>query len=301
MLTNDALIRKLTHHLLTRTLYSFFMVDLAELVNISKQAEKARIGLPPGHRDLDARVVFLIGTRAHFADQPVQFDEIINIGVPEIMKLGTPTDQQLGIMEGQFVLQITVPDVPNALTIMNDIHDKTQLMILIGRWSSSTLFSKFVVNHMILQVQARRLERANRIATDLGLPTAKRLQSLIRTAKLSRSVSTRVRKQGGIVRKIKPPRRLIKRAVFRGVLRVFIVVGLALDVIIVTQATAAGAQRGGLAGALGGFVGGVADALTLGLLEEESFQLGVEVETAAREFQKTEIATSGLIGFGGIG
>lgn len=258
------------------------MVDLTELVETSKQQAKALIGLPPSHRDLDATVVFLIGTRAHFKKSPVQFDEILDVGVSEVMQLDHPTNQQLGMIEDQMTLQITVPDVPNALIILDDIHDKTSQAIFVADWATSTLFSQLVFNHVVLQVQANRLKRAELVAKDVGIPSKRRAQALIRTAKLSRSVRKRGVKQAKIVRKIKSPARLAGRVVGRTVLRAFIVVGLILDVIMVSAKTVQGAQRGGVEGAIGAFVGGVADAITLGIFEEQTEVLALKTEESIR-------------------
>lgn len=252
--------------------------EIEDLVVIARNRDRARIGLPPSPRDTTASVVWIIGTRSLFRSNPVRFDRVVVSG--PVIQLDFPTTQKVGVIDDTIVITIEVPDVPNALDMIDTIHDKTSQLLLVGGWFTSTLINKIVVNQVVLEVQKIRLRRsANVLAAVETVPRA-RFRALVQTARIQQSIEKRGRRIVTIGRQLRRPTRIAGRAVARLGLKAFLFVGLAIDIIVVTHATVQGAQRAGPAGAIGGFVGAVADALTLGLLEEQTTDLGTTIEEA---------------------
>jgi len=261
--------------------------DLQELIEAAQGRDKANIGLIR-RGDLDATMLYLIGSRAYFDANPIKFDVVFNqnqVGSPPYIMLGFPTEQKIGLIEDQPVLQIVIPDIeaPSLILKTAEVKGIVEQLIFVGSWLLTRRFNTLVVNHVILQIQVKRLERARLAALNLGLSQSKRARAASRSARLTRSVTKRSTRQAKLIRKFKRPLRFLVRLGVKAVLRVFIVVGLIIDIIVVTDAVIKGARRAGISGAVGALVGGVAEALSLGLATPLTDKLAGAVEQRATE------------------
>lgn len=256
-------------------------MHIEEMVAAARGREKAEIGLPPGLRDIDAAVVYLIGTKAFFKANPIELDQVFQTDA-DIMAFDFPTEQTLGTIEDQPVIKIVIPDVkvPVIVERMDTLKGIVEKLIYVGSWLFTRRFNTLVVNHVILQIQLRRLKRAKIVALGEG-PT--RFRAAVRVSRITESIATRTARQARLVRRFKSPLRIVGRVATRALLRAFLIVGLIIDIIIISVAVIQGTRRAGIPGALGAFAGGVADTVTFGLVTPATETLAEKVEQGARD------------------
>ncbi len=280
--------------------------ELEELVKAARSRDKASIGLPPTGNDLSAAVVYQIGTRAQFEAQPVINAELLHTG--EIIKLATPSKQRLWRVDDKLLVTVEVPDTATVEQIA-EIHDTTTRYILIQSWGTSRLFTKIIRNTVILELQKIRLTKARSILAAGGdVSEAAKARAFVRRARIEKSIRKRSAKQLTGFRKLRSPARFVGRRVGRAIaktaLKVFFFVGLAVDIILISARFVRGLQSQGAAGGVGALVGGIADALTLGLLEEQTQELekvttNVIIKAAESSFFKVDFNKVGLVGGSG--
>lgn len=249
-----------------------------DLLAAARTRDKASIGLPPDHEDESASMAFFVGTRSDFAANPVKFDEVIHTG--ETMS-GLPgaTDQMLGVIDDQMVLQITVPDLPGAADLVDEVADAAAISVIIGTWYLSRHWKKIAINRVVLHLQRLRLAKAKRVAAAFGTGDKVRLRATIKSANIGRAIAKRQTKQVSLLTKTKRVTFVGTRIGAKVLFKVVGVVGLVIDVILVTHRVFKGAERAGIPGAEAAFVAGVADVLTLGLAEKQTDALEVKAET----------------------
>jgi len=255
-------------------------LELEELVTIARGRDKARIGLPPGIHDASATAVFIIGTAADFRLRPVIFDRIISTDTLIDLDVPVKTEQITGIIDDQIVVKITIPDVPNVIQIAAEIHGSVTLYVIVGGWFGSRLINQLIFNQVVIEVQLIRLARAQRLAASPVKPLRAVARAQVRTARINAALTKRAFRSTTLRRRLLSPLRFVGRIGVRVAFKVFLIVGLAIDIVIIGHSVIEGSQRAGIAGGLGAFVGGVADALTLGLLEDQTTSLGETVESA---------------------
>ncbi len=249
-----------------------------DLIVAARARQKAEIGLPPDVDDTEANMAFFIGTTSDFEAEPVPFDTVIHRG-ETMSELPGTTEQTLGLIDDQLVLQITVPDLPGAADVIDEIADAAQIGAIIGTWALSRHFKKIARNRVILEVQKLRLLRAQRVAAAFRTGDRRRFRAVIRSAKIGRSVAKRTTKGAQLVAKARKVRFIATRVGAKVLFKVVGGIGLAIDVVLVSHRTFKGAERGGAEGAVAGFVAGVADVLTLGLAEKQTDILEVKTES----------------------
>lgn len=272
------------------------MHELDEQVAAARGKELARIGVRPRPWDLDATIIYLIGSRAYFRANPVRFDQVFSssqVGTNPI-HFDFPTEQTVGVINDQPTIQITLPDI-SAVERIADVKGIVEKLVFVASWLLTRRLNTLLVNHIILQIQVQRLKRARLAATDAFTAT-KRTRATIRAARLSRKVDRRAATQALKIKRFKSARRFIFKLAARAVIRVFLIVGLIIDTIIIIDAVVRGAQRAGLPGAIGAFAGGVADAATFGLLTPTTELLAMNVEQGLRD---DPIKATRFFGLGG--
>lgn len=281
------------------------MVNIEELVRVGRARAKAEIGLPPNLTDLDASVLFVIGTRAHFQAEPVVFDRLI---LTNVIQFDLPPDQQpdqsMGVIEDQLVVRIVLPDIPLSAQakVVNVVFDVVERLVLVGGWVFSPAITSFVLNEAWNSIRQIRIDRAQSILTKVGPSDRARFRALIRTAKLGRAQTKGLKRSTILFRKVQSPARLVGRAVVRTALKALLFIGLIVDIFFIAQRTTAGAKRGGLAGAVGGLVAGMIDAATLGLIPQTTAKAETNVESflvaisSSRFFSDAPPVSVGVIG-----
>lgn len=243
------------------------MVEIIDLVRAAQNRDKARIGLPPSSRDNDGEIVFVIGTATLFDINPIEFDEIFWDG--EIVILPFETDQVGGVINDQMVIQITVPDLPNAADLVDEVADAASIGAVLGNWAINRKYKKAARAAFIIRLQNMRLTRARRIAVEAVKP-AKQLRAARRAGRVSKSLAKRVPAQAKRIQHLKKIRVIATTVAFKLVFKAVLVVALVVDVILVSHRTARGFEDAGLAGGVGGLVGGLFDVVTFGLAEKPS-------------------------------
>lgn len=252
-----------------------------ELLQAALARNKALIGLRPGPEDSDADMVFIVGTRADFLKNPPRFDRIIFEGI--VQELNHPTEQRVGVVDDQLVTQITVPDLPGAAEIVDEIADAVSIGVVIATWALSRVYKQIAFNRVVLEVQKIRLLKAARVSL-FGVSEAKRAKGVIKAAKISTKVASRSAKQARLISKVSKVRFIATRVglkvLFKGVL---LPLALAVDVVIVGHRVLQGIERAGFEGGAGALVGGVADVLTFGLAESATTTLEFKTETFVKK------------------
>lgn len=278
--------------------------DVEELVSAARNRDKADIGLPPGLNDTSAAVTWIIGTASQFKQSPVDFETILPINT--VIDLPVANTQTVGIIRDRIVVRIVVPETPGWLERVDEIRLGLRGAVVVGTWLLNSNIRKIVRTQIFLEIRKLRLERANKVLAAEGISDTTRFKALLRSSKIQRGISKGSIKQAGLILKAKAPLRVGGRIVLRAVTRPLIIIGIALDVVFITLEVAQGAQRAGLAGAVGGLAKGIADAATLGLLEDQTTALGLSVEKnllaiTSSEFIRTADPKTLSFGFGGIG
>ncbi len=272
------------------------MVEIEDLVVIARNRDKARVGLPPGTKDLTASVVYIVGTRTMFRNNPIVFDRPITD--EPLVVFDFPTEQRIGVIDDKVVVTIKVPDLPDPLLRIDHVHDRTSQLLLVGGWFASSLINQLLVNRVAIEIQAIRLSRSKRILAAVETAPKARFRALVRTARIQRSLAKKTQRAIILGRKFRRPIRIIGRAGFRLALKAFLIVGLAIDILLISHATVKGAQRAGPAGAIGAGIGATADALTLGLLEEQTSDLGTNIEMGITRGAESSLFAGRTTSFG---
>lgn len=253
-----------------------------QTVQIARNRDKARIGLPPSLQD-DDNVVWIIGTKAQFRANPVKFDRVVFTGLI-LDGLSGPTDQRLGIKDDQPVIQITVPDLPGAADLVDEAADAASLGVLVGTWVLTRRFKEIARNQLIIEIQKIRLNRAKQLAALPATSGTKRFRATIRAGNVGRSIVKRSAKQTKLVRKTKSLRFIATRVGAKVLFKGIFVVSLAIDIVLVSHRTFKGAEEGGVAGGIGGLTAGIVDVLTFGLIEKQTDIIEVKTTSAVRVF-----------------
>lgn len=255
--------------------------DLEDLLAAAKGRDKASIGLPPDGSDDDASAVFIIGTTSQFGANPVRFDRILPIG--KVMNV-EPTTQTVGVVDGQIVIKIEVPDLPGAADIIDEAADAASIGVAIGTWALLRPFKIIARNQLILEIQKIRLDRAKKVAAAFGTGPKRRFRATIRTARVGRSIVGRTASQGTLLRKTKSIRFIATRVGAKVLFKAILVVSLAIDILFVAHRTAKGVEQEGVPGGVGGLVAGLFDVVTFGLAERQADTIEVKTTSATRVF-----------------
>lgn len=255
--------------------------DIEEMVRVARNRDKAMIGLPPGIHDASASAVFIVSSESEFQRNPVRFDKVIS--TDNLVDLDIPTDQVTGVMDDQIVVQVSIPDLHSSVRVIKEVHGLLEGVAIIGGWLTSRLINQFIRNLVVIEVQKVRLARAKRLArsTTISLRTVARAQ--VREVRIGVSLLKRNIRHFTLSKKLLNPLRLVRRVGVKVVIRGFLLIGLAVDILIIGHAIVQGTGRAGVAGGIGALVGGLAETLTFGLIEEKTTQLGLNVEGALSE------------------
>ncbi len=264
------------------------VLDIEELVAIGRARAKAQINLPPRLRDRDATVVFVIGSRQQFNENPLVVDRILFNG--EVIDLDTPTTQSVGVIDDQIIVQITLPKIetPAELEKLDEIVSATEKLLFIAAWFTSSLIKQFAINKVIIEVQKIRLARAKTVLALPGVSDRTRFRALVRTARTGRSIVRRETKAAAQLAKILKPIRIVGRIGVRLALKSILIIGVIVDIAIVTVAVVQASKQRGPAAGVGALVGGVADAITLGFLEKQTTSLGQRVEQGLTDITSSD-------------
>ncbi len=243
------------------------MVDYPDLAEVAKQGVYARIKLPPRQGDLDICVVWVIGISPQ-----LKFDRVIREG--NIIDLPVSTTQRAGVINDQIVVEIDVEDEPGVADKINTISNVTSRFVAVASWYLARVFKKVVVDQIVIEIQKLRFERSIRKAK----PSVRRIKKGVR---ISRSIAKRSIKQARLLSKIKQPAFIAGRLGATIALKSILIVGLAVDIALVSHAVFKGQQRAGLPGALGALVGGVSDVLLIGFFPGQTEAIGRKTEAFA--------------------
>lgn len=247
------------------------MSDITQIVAAARGRDKAKIGLITGD---DTGMVYIVGTAAQFKSEPVNFDRILQSGT-DLMNLPGKSIQTIGVVDDQIVIRITIPNLTPSDTLVqfDKILTKISQAIYIGSILTANLYRRIAFNHVVLEIQKIRLKRSLRAAQGLPFPRTA-VNAVVREARIETRKS-RIRRLGKTARS---PARIVRKIAIKGALKLLWVVGLAVDVVLVSAAVIRGAKRAGPAGAVGGLVGGVTNIATIGFLPDQTAALGKAVE-----------------------
>lgn len=261
-------------------------IDVIELVAAARGRVKVEIGLPPRLDDDDAAVVWIVGSKSALAE--IKFDRIILTGetivdTTQIAGVDIPTIQSAGIIDNQIAIKIEIPNLPSFDKKTEAMLGWAQRAILVAAWVNFRIFKLFIFNKIVLEVNKLRLIRVQRIVADIAFDPAKRLKAIAKEPKLNRSVTKRTFRSAKFITKFRKPAFVVGKLITTVALRALVLVGLAIDVIIIANRVVRGVNLAGIAGGIGALAGGIFDVFTLGFAAGASDRIEARVTRGVQQ------------------